>query len=101
MSTDNPYNQKAMDVTMNGRDLFASKFNLEEYADFIRSIAEPEEWVQWTFLMEGDVVRTQHEFDEGLNKLKPGSVFLVDHKNKLLTFMNKDTFELNCEEIKP
>lgn len=84
---------------MNGRDLYASKFNLEDFADFIQSIASPEEWVQWTFLVEGDVLRTQYEFDEGIKRLKPGSVFIVDQKNKLLTFMNKETFELNCNDI--
>ena len=97
MDDNNPYNQKAMDVTLNGRKLFASKFDLGDYADFIHSISAPEEWVKWTFLMEGDVVKTQQEFDEGLKSLKPGSIFVVDQTNKLLTFMNKETFDLNCE----
>jgi hypothetical protein len=88
-----------MDITFNGRELYGSKFNLEDYADFVESISAPEEWVQWTFLIEGDVVTTMHDFDEGLKSLKSGSVFIVDQKNKLLTFMNKETFELNCEEI--
>ena len=95
----NPYGQKAMDVTMNGRNLFGSKFRLEDFADFIESISAPEEWVKWKFLVEGELVKTQHEFDEGIKALKPGSVFVVDQENKLLTFMNNETFDLNCKDI--
>jgi len=84
--------------TFNGRPVFPSKFKLIEFEEFIQSISNIDEWKQWKILVEGDLVTHKEQFESALKALKPDSIFLVDKANKIMSYMNKDTYTASLDE---
>jgi hypothetical protein len=94
----NIFNQVETDRTFQGRKQFASKFRQVDFREFISSISDPEEWAQWKTFVEGELVTDNDHFDRAMKALKqPHTIFMVDQVNKIMHYMNRETYDHNLD----
>jgi hypothetical protein len=100
MSDHNLFNQTKIEQTFQGRKVFQGNFKQVPFQEFIESISDPEEWYQWKTFVEGELVTTNVQMEKAIQTLKPNNVFVVDQPNKIMHFMNKETFNYNLDKRK-